>query len=418
MCLLHVFIHNIHEGVVTRNGAGRRLKKNFGLPIFLCGMLFASSLFLSGSPTVFGTASAPVTRDISSYGQISYYPSRLHTNGRWIEDVNGDVIRLKGAAVAWRFMYAGHWHDYDPLSYDDEINEASMDLFASTHANFIRLTVNGWTWFIKNAPKYIAAVDMVIQWCKTRGIMVVLDNHGWFDDEIDTWYKTNEQLGYELTEWKDFIVALAERYKDEPTVIGFDMLNEPTSAHLDLLTWDIWRTNVLDVVRAVHAVDPSYLCFVEPLGSSAQRDDMNNFKTNPLPEPNIVYCAHMYYAWDYPWFDYAINYANGNFEAARAEMEALYYERCIDMNQANLPVMNMETGVYRNTDPTTSSSDPNWNVWENDSLALYEKYNLSVCWFSFDPDREDSSIFSLLAPSKTDLTPVGDIWAMHMSPST
>jgi hypothetical protein len=67
---------------------------------------------------------------------------------------------------------------------------------------------------------------------------------------------------------------------------------------------------------------PATFCFVEPLGSSLENDDMNYFKTNPLPEPNIVYSAHNYYAWDYPYFDYAKSYGSGNFALAKQQMEA------------------------------------------------------------------------------------------------
>jgi endoglucanase len=153
--------------------------------------------------------------------------SRLHTDGRWIRDATGAVVRLKGAAVFWRFMYASTYHAYNPLAYTDEINETSLDTFKATGANFIRLTVNGWTWYIKQAPNYIAAVDTVVSWAQARGIMIVLDNHGWYNVDTSADYLTKVQEITQLTDWENFMVALAQRYKDNPTVIGFDMLNEP-----------------------------------------------------------------------------------------------------------------------------------------------------------------------------------------------
>lgn len=316
-------------------------------------------------------------------------------------------MRLKGAAVYWKFEYCSSYSDYDPLSYSDEINETSLDLFASTGANFIRLTVNGYLWHVKGAQKYIAAVDTVIGWCKQRKIMVVLDNHGWYNPDVDSEYKSKLQLIIELDEWRNCMVGLAQRYKSEPTVIGFDMFNEEGNDGLS--DWTLWRTNVLNVIRAIHVIDQTFLCFVEPLKSATEIGDMDNFRNNPLPEPNIVYSAHNYYAWDYPWFDYAKNYGGGNFDLARRQLEQEYYARWISMMEANLPVMNMETGVYR--DP---NSNPHSDVWQNDSLTLYEKYNVSVCWYPFDPDRQDSSLISLLASDRTTLTSVGSIWALHM----
>lgn len=343
---------------------------------------------------------------------------RLHTSGRYIQDSLGRTVRLQGASVSWRFRYASHYYDYDPLAYNDEINESSMNLFTSTPANFIRLCLNAWTWYVKRAPKYIAAVDTVISWCKARGIMVVLSNMTpWLDADTSTVYKDRITLATEMADWKNWMVELAERYKNEPTVIGFDMMNEPryvsdwvARGYSD--PWSIWRTNVLDVIRAIHAVNAGYLCFVEPLGSSAHEDDMHNFKINPLPEPNIVYCAHIYYAWDLaPPVPYAENYAAGNFDLAKQQMEASYYQRFIDMVDVGLPVMQMETAVYGHA---RENENPNWQKWLHDSGSLYTKYGVSVNYHTFDPDRADSSLFSLLNPDRVSLTETGRIWLESM----
>jgi hypothetical protein len=363
------------------------------------------------------------TMNTTSGDLIAYMAldSRLHTDGRWIKDANGNIVRLEGAAVFWRFMYASTYYAYNPLAYTDEISETSMDTFKATGANFIRLTVNGWTWYVKQAPNYIAAVDTMVSWAQARGIMIVLDNHGWYDvDTSSDYFSSKVQEITQLTDWENFMVALAQRYKNNPTVIGFDMLNEPPAAtasdwagYTSQEAWGNWTTNVLTVVRAIHAVDPNYLCFVEPLGSSAENDDMNYFKTNPLPEQNIVYSAHTYYAWDYPWFDYAKNYGSGNFALAKQQMETLYYQRFLDMLDAGLPVAVMESGIYRD-----NSSNPNWEKYMNDALSLYEKYQVGVSWFPFDPDRQNSSLISLLGSDRTSLTSVGTIYAAHMTTNT
>jgi aryl-phospho-beta-D-glucosidase BglC (GH1 family) len=353
---------------------------------------------------------------LAEFAHVARTP-RLRVDGRWVRNVVGSIVRLRGAAVFWRFVYADRFYNYNPLGFPDEINEASLDTFKSTGANFIRLSLNGWTWYVKKAPKYIAAVDTVIGWCKARGIMVVLDNHPpWYDRDKDVDYKDQIALTTELTEWKGFMVELAQRYKNNPTVIGFDMLNEPrpvsewqTNGYSPGQAWNIWRTNVLEVARAIHAVDPNYLLFVEPLGSSAQSDDMNNFKTNPLPEPNIVYCTHIYMAWNRYDDPYVQSYSDGNYVLARQQMEQTYVERFLDMLNAGFPVMNMETGVYKD-----ATKNPHWDVWMNDSLSLYEKYGAGVSWFPFDPDSSGSSMFSLLNSDRTTLTSAGMIWAAHM----
>jgi hypothetical protein len=373
------------------------------------------------------------TMNTTSGDLIAYMAldSRLHTDGRWVKDANGDIVRLEGAAVFWRFMYASTYYAYNPLAYTDEIDEASMDIFKASGANFIRLTVNGWTWYVKQAPNYIAAVDTVVSWAQARGIMIVLDNHGWYNvDTSSNYFSSKVQEitnSTDFADWENFMVALAQRYKNNPTVIGFDMLNEPPAVtasdwagYTSQQAWGKWTTNVLTVVRAIHAVDPNYLCFVEPLGSSADTDDMAYFQANPLQEPNIVYSTHTYMAWDYPYTSvtrYAVDYGNGNFASAKQEMAATYYERFIDMMDSNLPVAVMESGVYRCTTVNKATCDPNWNVWIDDALTLYDSYGVSFSWFPFDPDRSSSSLISLLSADQVSLTSgssgPGTIWASH-----
>jgi hypothetical protein len=325
---------------------------------------------------------------------------RPHVDGRWIKDGMGNVIRLKGAAVFWRFIYTTQYTQYDPLSYSDEVNEQSLDTLKTSGANFIRLSVNGYYWHILKASKYIAAVDTVVKWCKARGIMVVLDNHAWYDDLTST-SREAEFVG----EWQNFMVELAQKYKNESTVIGFDMWNEPQND----LPESTYYSMLPNVISAIQTVDPSYLCFVEPYGSSSDSNDMQYFIDHPLGFNNIVYCAHNYYAWDYPYAQYAISYGNGDFSLAKEQMEQAYYSRWIYMSQYH-PVMNMESGIYRD-----SGRNPNWSVWENDSLTLYEKYGVGICWFPFDPDRSGSSLISLLKSDGFGLTDAGTIWSSHMS---
>lgn len=332
---------------------------------------------------------------------------RLHTEGRWVKDASGTIVRLQGAAIFWRFMYTSNYTDYDPLAYPDEISEQSMDTFKTTPANFIRFTVNGYLYHIAKKPKYIAAVDTVVQWCKARGIMVMLDNHGWWNPDANSSYKSKPQLISELTEWRDFMVELATKYKSEPTVIGFDLFNEPGNE--GGLTWALWRANALSVCQAIHAVDPTFVISVEPILSGTEEGDLDNFLNQPLPERNIIYSIHNYLAWDYPYQNYAISYGNGDFATARTQMESLYYRRWLKAIDYNLPVMQMETAIYR--DPAVN---PNAEQWLVDSGQLYRNYSVGVSYWTFDPDRTDSSLISLLNADRVTLTHVGQIWLADM----
>jgi hypothetical protein len=94
-------------------------------------------------------------------------------------------------------------------------------------------------------------------------------------------------------------------------------------------------------------------------------------------------------------------------------METLYYQRFLDMLDAGLPVVVMESGIYRD-----NSKNPNWQNYMNDALSLYEKYQVGISWYPFDPNRQGSSLISLLNADRTTLTAVGMIWAAHMTSSS
>src|ERR1035437_2848061 len=87
-----------------------------------------------------------------------------------------------------------------------------------------------------------AIFDSLISWCKTNNIYIILDMHcapGGESDQtisdydpsiLSLWQDTAKQ-----TRTVDIWRTIAERYKDEPTIAGYDLLNEPR--------WDFPKVN-------------------------------------------------------------------------------------------------------------------------------------------------------------------------------
>lgn len=102
-------------------------------------------------------------------------------------------------------------------------------------------------------------LDMYVAYCKQKGIYIVLDHHrrtagaGADGSPIDG--------SYTLQNWIDSWLVLANRYKDEPTVVGADVHNEPHD-----LTWDTWAGYVEQCGNAIHTVAPDWIIFVEGVG--------------------------------------------------------------------------------------------------------------------------------------------------------
>ena len=70
---------------------------------------------------------------------------------------------------------------------------------------------------------------------------------------------------------QDALVALwtsiANRYKNEPTILGYDLVNEPCPVRLDSETTDQamnkWKDLVTRIATGINSVDNNHILFVE-----------------------------------------------------------------------------------------------------------------------------------------------------------
>jgi endoglucanase len=140
-------------------------------------------------------------------------------------------------------------------------------------------------------------LDDVVAWCKQEKLYVILDMHaapgGQSGDNID------DSWGYpflfESTESQDLTVniwrKIAARYRNEPTVIGFDLLNEPIAHYFDAANLNpklepLYRK----IVTGIREVDRNHLIFL----GGAQWD--TNFKVfGPPFDAKLVYTFHKYW---------------------------------------------------------------------------------------------------------------------------
>ena len=110
----------------------------------------------------------------------------------------------------------------------------------------------------------IQSMDLIIETAGELGLKIVLDNHSRAPDSYlsETLWYTDEVSD---EDWINDWVMLAERYKDNPTVVGFDLNNEPhgeaTWGTNDLAT--DWKLAAERCAEAVHAVHPEVLIIVE-----------------------------------------------------------------------------------------------------------------------------------------------------------
>ena len=134
-------------------------------------------------------------------------------------------------------------------------------------------------------------LDAAITRAKSHGLRVLLDLHGAPGSQNDWDHSgvSKRNLLFKVPGYRDRTVdawkRLAARYKDEPVVWGYDLLNEPNGGRPEDLHAFHDR-----LYREIRAVDPRHLIVVE--------DGLHGLHTMPPPSKygwkNVAYSVHFY----------------------------------------------------------------------------------------------------------------------------
>jgi endoglucanase len=153
----------------------------------------------------------------------------------------------------------------------------------------------------------LQVLDRIVSFAGTVGLKVILDHHrseaGSSAQDNGLWYTASHPESFWIADW----VTLANRYLGNPTVIGFDLHNEPHTVSGGGACWDCggandWHLAAERAGNAVLAANPNLLVFVE--GTDAYNGDyywwggnLEGVLKSPvvLSRPNhLVYSAHDY----------------------------------------------------------------------------------------------------------------------------
>lgn len=136
----------------------------------------------------------------------------------------------------------------------------------------------------------LAHLDKMLPICTKIGLRVHIDLHtppGGRREDL------NCRL-FEDVKYQDHFVAvwekLARRYKDNPAVSGFDLLNEPAEGFV-FAGCAHWPELALRVARKIRAIDPARTLIYEP-APWASTEAFKDLK--PLPLENVIYSVHFY----------------------------------------------------------------------------------------------------------------------------
>lgn len=352
-------------------------------------ILIAIALILTiSSCKVFENKSEKTTANTLSF---------VKTKGTQLVDVNGQSIILKGTNLGHWLVPEGYMFKMNQVNSPRKIDEMLYELVGPdslqafwngfldnyiTHddikylksigSNHIRLPFH-YKMFTddlymgeRNAGfKYF---DRLIDWCRQEKMYVLLDMHaapgGQTGDNIDDSYgypylyksKSSQDLMTEI--W----VKIAEKYKNEPIIIGYDIVNEPIAHYfneeLPYLNNQLFLL-YKHIITEIRAVDKEHTIF---LNGSNWAGNFDVFEE--IIDDNVVYEFHKY------WF----------------EINQESIQKYLDFRDKHqVPIYIGETG--ENTDK-----------WVNDFRILLDKHEVNWAFWPYKKMNNNSGIMNFKEP--------------------
>jgi len=345
--------------------------------------------------------------------QTQAAPTFLHTKGQDIVNESGERIQLRGVGLGnwmlpegymWKFGDAGDrprkierivteligpenakcfWTEFRR----NYITEADIKRIRELGYNSVRPALNSRLFLSETDPpcqveEGFRLLDNLVAWCKAHDVYVIVDMHGapggQTGQNIDDSSKDRPEL-FENANFQDQLVELwkdiAGRYKDEPTVAGYDLLNEPLpertgaeKAHKHQLE-PLYRR----ITKAIREVDVKHMIILEGA------DWANDWSVFSKPfDRNLVYQFH-YYCWDAPaklksigtYLDYRKRFNAPIWVGETGERDTAIYWATTEYFEANnigwsfWPWKKMDT---RNT-PFSIKPPSNW-----DQISAYSRH--------------------------------------------
>ncbi|WP_370897768.1 cellulase family glycosylhydrolase [Chryseobacterium gossypii] len=318
----------------------------------------------------------------------------LKTSGQKIVNDKGENIQLRGLGLGGWMLQEGYMlktADFAGPQYkikqkiaeligEDGMNEfykaylkngitrQDIDFLAKSGFNSIRLPMhyNLYTLPIEKEPvkgqntwleEGFKMTDDLLKWCAANKMYLILDLHAapggqGNDVNISDNDKSKPSL-WESEENQKKTVALwrklAERYKDEPWIGGYDLINEPNinftgknpNGTDETSNAPLWKLQK-EITEAIRQVDKKHIIIIEGNGWG------NNYNgLIPLWDNNMVFSFHKY--WNY-----------NNDETLKFALDL--------RQQHNVPIWLGETGE-------------NSNVWFTELIQLLNKHNIGYAFW-------------------------------------
>jgi len=227
------------EGFVHVDGG--KIVDGRGAPLTLRGVGLGNWLLPEGYMWKFGSPGPQSPREIETFIQ--------------------DLIGPERAFEFWRRFH------------DTFITEADIERVRAEGMNHVRLPINS-RMVIGDDGELIedgfALIDRLIEWCRHHDLWVVLDLHGAPGGQTGTKIDDSPNGAPELftdDRYRALTVklwrAIARRYRDEPAVAAYDLLNEPLPNEYQHRYADRLRDLYVELTAAIREIDRNHVITYE-----------------------------------------------------------------------------------------------------------------------------------------------------------
>jgi hypothetical protein len=216
-------------------------------------------------------------------------------------------------------------------------------------------------------------LDSLVSWCRESNIYLILDMHdapgGQTGDNIDDsygypWLMTSEASQQQFTEiWK----RIADHYKNEPVILGYDLLNEPIATYfpdekkkLNAALEPVYKR----AVAAIREVDKNHIVL---LGGAQWNSNFSVFQDSKFDD-KLMYTCHRY------WCD---------------TLQANIQDFVSFRDSVNLPIYMGETGE-------------NSDQWVGAWTRLMERNNIGWTYWPFKRMGNPSSVMNIVQSENWD----------------
>jgi endoglucanase len=325
--------------------------------------------------------------------------NRLHVSGDQIVNKKGDTVYLRGFGLGG-MLHMENFIDGYPANEEamreglrNVLGEKKYNLYFDTflknyftdpdaayiHSlglNLVRIPINYRLFEDDMNPGVIkeeafAYLDSVIEICARHRVYTIIDLHALPGSQNQHWHSDNPTHVASFWIHKDFQdrtlhlwEVIAERYKNQPWVAGYDLINEPADPTREKLF--PYYKRLRDAIRKI---DPDHILFLEGDRYATEFDKFTE------TWDNVVYTNHDYAmpgfisGGDYPGITRDKYYDKDTLEKDFLKKSEFMFSR-------HVPLWVGEFGPVYTGD--TAKDEMRYHVLK-DQLAYYNKYKVSWC---------------------------------------